>query len=110
MTENNEQQKEQEPLPPLQHSSLDLKKISTDQKSAEAGSRTQATRQDSNTGQDASSKEASSSYKKDDVNIFQSYFTEMNEKSHEAMSHSQPEPERALEFLKQAEDFMEKIE
>jgi hypothetical protein len=70
MAENNEQQREQEPLPPLQHSSLDLKKISTDQKSAEAGSRTQATRQDSNTGQDASSKEASSSYKKDDVNIF----------------------------------------
>ena len=34
----------------------------------------------------------------------------MNDKSHEAMSHSQPEPERALEFLKQAEDLLDKIE
>ena len=34
----------------------------------------------------------------------------MNEKSHEAMSRSQPEPERALEFLKKAEEFLKKIE
>lgn len=34
----------------------------------------------------------------------------MNDKSHEAMSRSQPEPERALEFLKKAEEFLKKIE
>ena len=43
-------------------------------------------------------------------NDFYAFFQEMNEKAHEAFSRCQPEPERALEFLKQAEEFMKKIE
>lgn len=46
----------------------------------------------------------------EDINAFESFFQEMNEKTHEAMSAQIPEPERALEFLKQAEDFLKKIE
>jgi hypothetical protein len=34
----------------------------------------------------------------------------MNDKSQEAMSRNLPEPERALEFLKKAEEFLKKIE
>ena len=43
-------------------------------------------------------------------NEFYSYFQEMNEKAHDQFQQSQPEPERALEFLKKAEDFLNKIE
>ena len=43
-------------------------------------------------------------------NDFYTFFQEVNEKAHEAFSRCQPEPERALEFLKQAEEFMKKIE
>ena len=46
----------------------------------------------------------------EDGNIFQAYFTEMNERTHETMSSNHPEPERALEYLKQVEDFIHKIE
>ena len=43
-------------------------------------------------------------------NEFYSYFSEMNEKAHDQFQQGQPEPERALEFLKKAEDFLIKIE
>lgn len=38
------------------------------------------------------------------------YFMEINEQVQESMSSSQPEPERALEFLKKLEEFTIKIE
>lgn len=38
------------------------------------------------------------------------YFTEINEQVQESMGSSQPEPERALEFLKKLEEFTVKIE
>lgn len=41
---------------------------------------------------------------------FQSYFMEMNEKAIEAINRPQPEPEKALELLKQVEEFIRKIE
>ena len=34
----------------------------------------------------------------------------MNDKANEVMSRSQPEPEKALEFLKQVEEFLKKIQ
>ena len=46
----------------------------------------------------------------DDENAFLSFFSEMNDKAHEAISKKQPEPERALEFLKKAENFLKMIE
>ena len=54
----------------------------------------------SRTGQPSSTK-----VEEPQISIFQSYFTEMNERTHDTMGSSQPEPERALEFLKQVEDF-----
>jgi len=42
--------------------------------------------------------------------IFISYFMEINEQVHDAMSGGQPEPERALESLKKLEEFSLKIE
>jgi len=46
----------------------------------------------------------------EEKNEFYSYFFEMNEKAHNQFQQGQPEPERALEFLKKAEDFLIKIE
>lgn len=43
-------------------------------------------------------------------NEFQSYFQEMNDKANDVMSRQQPEPEKALEFLKQVEDLLKKIQ
>ena len=34
----------------------------------------------------------------------------MNDKANEVMARSQPEPEKALEFLKQVEEFLKKIQ
>lgn len=38
------------------------------------------------------------------------YFNEINEQVHEIMSSANPEPERALEFLKKLEEFSSKID
>jgi hypothetical protein len=43
-------------------------------------------------------------------NHFYSYFQEMNDKATDAISRGEAEPERALEYLKQAEAFLKKIE
>lgn len=43
-------------------------------------------------------------------NEFQSYFQEMNDKANDVMSRQQPEPEKGLEFLKQVEDLLKKIQ
>lgn len=48
--------------------------------------------------------------KENGENHFYTFFQEMNEKASEAISRSDAEPERALEFLKQAESFLKKIE
>lgn len=48
--------------------------------------------------------------KENGENLFYTFFQEMNEKASEAISQSNAEPERALEFLKQAESFLKKIE
>jgi len=41
---------------------------------------------------------------------FGEYFVELNDKAQEKMSGTNPEPERALELLKQVEEFLKKIE
>ena len=43
-------------------------------------------------------------------NQFHLFFQEMNEKASDAISRGEAEPERALEFLKQAEAFLNKIQ
>ena len=44
------------------------------------------------------------------TNLFSKYFIELNEKAQDELSRRTPEPERALEFLKQAKDLLERIE
>lgn len=46
----------------------------------------------------------------EDDKIYFVYFSEINEQVQELMTGPQAEPERALEFLKQLEDFTKKIE
>jgi len=53
---------------------------------------------------------SSSKKEKVDANAFFSFFQEINDKAQEALQRSQPEPERALEFFKQAEEFLKQIE
>lgn len=62
-----------------------------------------------NTKKTAGDTKDSQSMSEDDK-IYFVYFSEINEQVQELMTGPQAEPERALEFLKQLEDFTKKIE
>jgi hypothetical protein len=55
-------------------------------------------------------KEEKGTEDQDLVKAFEEYFIELNDKAQEKMNGSSPEPERALELLKQVQEFLHQIE